>query len=185
MTSLNMVSTGCWPLATSAVACTGAGGSGSRGGAALGSGRRVGRPLKWGSTCREPLLPYRRWAWVAAAVFLAAEAAALGVWHSPTLMERRPVHAETVPLQVVWAEKLLQVPETCQGAQSVGSCGPCAGACHCPALWLPAWCSDGGGGGAACLDHDPAGHDDDAFCGMTGTGELVWASLAPRLRTQI
>ena len=30
--------------------------------------------------------------------------------------EEWPVHAETVALQVGWAEKLLQVPETCQGA---------------------------------------------------------------------
>ena len=43
-----------------------------------------------------------------------------------------------------------------------------------------------GGGGAAYLDHAYlAGLADASFCGLTETGELVWACLALRLRMQI
>ena len=45
---------------------------------------------------------------------------------------------------------------------------------------------DGGGGGAAYLDRAYlAGLADASFCGLTETGELVWACLALRLRMQI
>ena len=45
---------------------------------------------------------------------------------------------------------------------------------------------DDGGSGAAYLDHAYlAGLADASFCGLTETGELVWACLALRLRMQI